>query len=164
MFGKPRIRSSRKDSSGAAPRRKLEDLDFWSLVRALDAEVSYRVRTDAAIAQGMGENVRCYTCGSIHRFQDMDCGHMIRREYMGTRFDRSILRVQCTVCNRWRGGMQTEFRARLVDELGELKVQERENHAKFYGQAHPDRLLLIDWIKAYREENGRRRKEKPWLG
>lgn len=161
MFHNKR-RGPQKARSGK--RRKLEDMDFWSLVKILDEEVSYRVRTDAAIAAGRQGIVPCYTCGQWNHFKDMDCGHCIGRRYMGTRWKREILRPQCTSCNLHNEGRHAEFRKRLVAEIGEERMAKLEQYAAMYGQAQPDRLLLIDQIQELRKENNRRKKEEPWMG
>lgn len=159
MFPK---KTARGKKTFPGSRRSLEDMDFWSLVKILDAETSYRVRTDAAIAAGLGGLIPCYTCGQYHHFKDMDCGHMIIRKFFGTRWKREILRPQCTSCNLYHEGRHTEFRKRLVSEIGEARMQTLEQYAQVYGHTHPDRLLLIEQIQELRKENNRRRKEEPW--
>lgn len=156
------IRSRQPKKAAHGERRKLEEMDFWSLVKILDEETSYRVRTDAAIAAGRGGLIPCYTCGSWHHFKEMDCGHMITRKNMGTRWKREILRPQCTSCNLYHEGRHVRFRERLIQEIGLVRVDTLEKYAAMYGQTHPDRLLLIEQIQELRKENNRRKKEEPW--
>lgn len=73
--------------------------------------------------------VRCYTCGKVLQPGTTDCqlGHFLPRgAYPGLTFERDNVRIQCMRCNVWLHGNVFEFRARLINELGEDKVLELE--------------------------------------
>ncbi len=136
-------------------RRKLEEMDYWSLVKILDGEHSYQLRAGAAEKAGT-PYVRCYTCDKIDHYKNMDCGHWQGRRYTGTRFDWRNTRIQCTTCNSFNEGRKDVFEANLKrDGVDTAAVKQL---AEFFGQTHFACEELIGWIKEYRVENARIRK------
>lgn len=63
----------------------------------------------------------CYTCGAVHR--QMQCGHYISRGNHRIRWEEDNARPQCALCNLFRGGSVEDFRTRLVDEIGEERIE-----------------------------------------
>jgi hypothetical protein len=52
---------------------------------------------------------RCVTCGDHRIMADLDCGHWIRREHWGTRYDEKNCHAQCSFkCNNLGGGKERE--------------------------------------------------------
>ena len=54
----------------------------------------------------------CYTCGKTGlRGSDCQTGHMIPKSTLGAylKYDLRLLRLQCTRCNIWGGGMGAVF-------------------------------------------------------
>lgn len=53
--------------------------------------------------------VRCFTCGKVDNYINMDCGHYQGRQYKATRYDEINCQVQCKACNKWGEGMKEIF-------------------------------------------------------
>ena len=62
--------------------------------------------------------VKCYTCGIIKHWKQLDNGHFIKREYHRTRFDERNCKPQCDRCNRRFSGMQDEFANNIIRDYG----------------------------------------------
>lgn len=139
-----------------AKRRKLEEMDFSDLVKVLDAEHSYHVRAGLALKQGHPW-IKCYTCGKIDHWKRMDCGHWISRRKYGVRWDFRNTRPQCTTCNSYNEGEKDRFQAHL--ERDGVNVKAVRDLADMWGEAHPPKEMLLKWIKEYRVESARIRKE-----
>lgn len=67
---------------------------------------------------------RCISCGCILPFEEMDCGHFIKRSNMATRFDEENCHGQCISCNRFRNGNTEKYRANLESLIGAERVEE----------------------------------------
>lgn len=91
------------------------------LIKQLDKVVSQYIRMHYADSRGY---VRCYTCGKIDHWKNMDNGHFIKRRYLNTRWDVKNLRVQCQYCNRTLNGNYEVYTRKITNELGEQGVQE----------------------------------------
>lgn len=57
--------------------------------------------------------VRCFTCGKLHHYKDIQNGHFQSRKYLATRFDEDNCRPQCVSCNIYNYGEQYKFATRL---------------------------------------------------
>lgn len=145
-----RKRTTKRKRPEGAPRRKLEDMDFWSLIHIMDTEYSFNLRAGTAAAQG-SPYVRCFTCNAMAHWKDMDCGHYEQREMMGTRFDIRNTRIQCHACNRMHEGQKATFGARLREQG--VDVDSVHLLAEMWGRTRPARETLIEQIKEYRAEN-----------
>lgn len=75
---------------------------------------------------------RCITCGKLTAINALQCGHWIRREFWGTRFDERNTHAQCSHCNGYNGGMEQEHEEQII---------------KRYGQQVRDTLLLYKKVK-----------------
>ena len=144
--------TKRKPRPAGAPKRKLEDMDFWSLIHILDAEYSFNLRAGTAAAQGH-PFVKCYTCGKQDHWKDTDCGHYEQREMMGTRYDVRNTRIQCHTCNRMNEGRKAVFGDRLRNDG--IDVDSVRTLAAMWGKTRPPLETLIEQIKSYRAENKR---------
>lgn len=82
---------------------------------------------------------KCYTCGKARlRGKDCQTGHMIAKSTLGAflKYDLRLLRLQCTRCNIWGGGMGAIF---------------IENMRKIEGDEYVDNILRdrFKTVKAY---------------
>ena len=145
-----RNRKPKTKASEPSKRRKLDEMDFWSLVKILDAEFIFNLRAGKAARQGH-PFVKCYTCGAQDHWKNMDCGHYVGREYFGVRWDARNTRIQCTKCNCFAEGEKAKYRINLEQEG--VNVNSVTDLADFYGKTHPPIESLMGWIKEYREEN-----------
>ena len=70
------------------------------LIRKLDKVFSIYIRTRYAM-DGM---VRCVTCNTIKKWQDVDAGHFCGRRHYSTRYHPTNVQVQCKSCNGFKAG------------------------------------------------------------
>ena len=143
-------KKKKKTSRTEGHRRTLEEMDYWSLIHIADEEFSFNLRAGAAVAQG-SPFVRCYTCGAIAHWKEMDCGHYEQRDQMGTRYDYRNVRVQCHTCNRMREGEKSRFGEYLRRDG--VDVEAVATLALFWGKTHLPTETLIAMIKDLRKEN-----------
>jgi hypothetical protein len=71
-------------------------------------------------------NLRCFTCDKELSLgsADTQLGHYLPRGgYPGMTFEPDNSRIQCMRCNVWLHGNTTEFRIRLIAEIGIEKVE-----------------------------------------
>lgn len=68
--------------------------------------------------------VTCYTCWKRKHRKEIQCWHRIWRRYISTRWNLDNVRPQCVGCNdkRWGNWMSVEFKANLIDEIWEERV------------------------------------------
>ena len=65
-----------------------------------------------------GGTERCYTCGALFHWKQLQCGHAIPGRHHAVLLDEEICRPQCPVCNVWRGGNYHIFATKLIKENG----------------------------------------------
>lgn len=73
---------------------------------------------------------RCISCGKIHFWKDIQCGHYMSRRYMSTRWSEDNTRPQCVSCNIFNQGNIQMFRRALIKEIGEQRVDLIEARAR----------------------------------
>lgn len=73
---------------------------------------------------------RCISCGKIHLWKDIQCGHYMSRRYMSTRWSEDNVRPQCVACNIFNQGNIQMFRRALIKEIGEQRVDLIEARAR----------------------------------
>lgn len=149
-------RSPKKQKPAGAPRRKLEGMGYWDLVKILDAEFSFNLRAGTAAKLG-SPFVQCYTCDTFHHWKDTDCGHFEQRDQMGTRYDPRNTRIQCHICNRYNEGKKAKFGQRLMRDG--VDVNSVMALAGMWGKAHIPMDQMIKDIKEFRKANAKIRKE-----
>jgi len=62
--------------------------------------------------------VRCYTCGVIKFWKEMQCGHGLSGRGNSILFEEKISRPQCYSCNCGKYGNYDVFHAKLIREFG----------------------------------------------
>lgn len=88
------------------PRRKKRLPSLKTLKNKLDVAFSKHIRQ-----RGMSEqecNI-CVSCGAVHSWKVLQCGHFYRRQHLGTRWDERNCWPQCFACNVWRRGNYASF-------------------------------------------------------
>lgn len=116
---KTRMKTVRTDDTGKL-RRKLDDV-FSKYIRK--------------------KYPKCFTCN--HKGDQ--CSHFMRRNNDATRWDEDNCRNACWECNVLKEGNLTEFRKRLVEEIGEYRVSEVERKARLDVKfSASDLLEMID--------------------
>lgn len=84
----------------------------------------------------------CYTCGKSDLVgSDCQTGHMIAKSTLGAylKYDLRLLRLQCTRCNIWGGGMGAIF----VENMRQIEGQE------YIDQIMQDRNKLVNAYEHY---------------
>src|SRR5258706_4936773 len=90
---------------------------------ALDSIFSEWVRRKDATQAG---TARCVTCGHIDDWKAQDAGHFWKRQHKATRWNPINVAVQCSRCNRFRGGAEAEHAAYIIREYGLAAFQDLE--------------------------------------
>jgi len=126
------------------------------LIKVLDRIFSEYIRLEAADDNGF---VSCITCGSIHHWKDIDCGHFIPRAREAVRYDSMNCKPQCKRCNRFRGGEHDIFRQELIENYGKETIEQMEYKAKIGGayDAYQLREMIIEYrakVKQLKKEKG----------
>ena len=138
--------------------KTLEEKSFRELEKILDKVFSEFIRLRDADDQGY---VSCITCGAIHYWKDVDCGHFISRARQATRYDPMNCKPQCKKCNRFRAGEHDIYEERLIEMYGEESVKELKQKARLGGGY--DAYLLQQMIIEYREKVKRLKSEKNYV-
>lgn len=122
-------------------------LSLASLTRRLDEVFSEFIRRrDCDRHTGMSW---CRTCGAPGRWQDLQCGHWIKRHFLGTRWREENCHTQCGTCNGVRRGAEHEHASHIAKTYGagmleELLAAKRGVHRL----SRSSMLELIDHYKA----------------
>jgi len=69
-------------------------------------------------AREYGEYTKCYTCGTLKPWKQMQAGHGIGGRSNAVLFDERLVKPQCAGCNLFGGGQYRIFTRKLIDELG----------------------------------------------
>jgi hypothetical protein len=86
------------------------------LIKKLDTVFSQFIRLRDSNSEGI---CRCITCGSLHHFKQIDCGHYIKRQYMSTRFNEFNCHAQCRKCNWLEQGADAKYREAIIKKFGQ---------------------------------------------
>lgn len=111
----------------------------------------YRTKLDLIFAKfirgrdGAFEVGACISCGKISRLQ---CGHFIKRQYMGTRWDEINCAGQCVHCNYALQGNDIEFEKGLIRRYGKEAVDYLQIKKKL-GARRPEIFWLQHQIFRY---------------
>jgi len=65
-----------------------------------------------------GGTERCYTCGGLAHWKELQAGHSIPGRHNAVLLDADICRPQCVVCNVWKRGQYHIFATKLIRENG----------------------------------------------
>lgn len=61
---------------------------------------------------------RCFTCGLVRHWKQMDCGHGIGRQHWGTRYNEKNNHAQCKKCNGFEGGKREVYKVEMDKRYG----------------------------------------------
>lgn len=82
-----------------------------------------------------GGTERCYTCGALAHWKELQCGHAIGGRHSAVLFDPDICRPQCVRCNVFLRGNYPIFTTKLIKENGiswfEDKIQGARQIVKY---------------------------------
>ena len=96
--------------------RKRRTLTYAGLKKRADRVFSDWIRCSAA--SGPMECATCITCGAVHKWTLLQCGHFISRVHLSTRYDERNCAPQCYACNVLRRGTPGEFALYLQRRYG----------------------------------------------
>ena len=136
-------KSHQKEHGG---RRSLDEMRLGELEKRLDRVFSEYIRLTNADNFGL---VKCITCGKLHFWKDIHCGHYINRTVKATRFDERNCAPQCNYCNTFCEGKHYLFRQKLVNKYGQNEVADIERTAELGGRL--DRYQLRTKIIYFQE-------------
>jgi len=152
----PYINRYKKEYSKTHGKRKtLAEKGYRELEKILDRAFSEFIRLRDADGNGY---VRCITCGSWHKWNDIHNGHYINRNVKAVRFNEANCNAQCASCNSFHSGKVYLYRQKLAEKYGEDEVVEIERLANMGGNY--DCYWLRIKIKEYREKVKRLKIEK----
>jgi 5-methylcytosine-specific restriction endonuclease McrA len=95
------------------PKRPSKTTERQKLVHKLDDLFSEYVRLRDADENGI---VTCITCGDKHHWTEVDCGHLVPRGNMATRWKLENANGQCRLCNSTHDGKYDDHAA-AVDRI-----------------------------------------------
>jgi len=98
------------------------------LKKELDRIFSLFIRYKYADKNGY---VRCYTCDTIKPVKEMQCGHWIPRNILGTRFSEKNCRPQCVGCNMFNRGRPDVFSVNLMKEKIDIVKLQQDRYKVF---------------------------------
>lgn len=61
---------------------------------------------------------RCFTCGLIRPWKQMDCGHGIPRQHKATKYHEHNNHAQCKKCNGFEGGKRERYKEEVDRRYG----------------------------------------------
>ena len=98
------------------------------LVKELDKVFSEYIRKRDIMLCG---NSKCFTCGKVDDWRNLQCGHFQSRKHYATRWDEQNCQVQCAGCNIFRSGEQFKFGVNLDKKYGQGTAETLERMARF---------------------------------
>lgn len=88
--------------------KKVSDAKLWKVF-------SEYIRLRDANEQGY---CKCFTCGLIRHWKQVDCGHGIGRQHWATRYSEKNNHAQCKKCNGFEGGRMDVYKERVNETYG----------------------------------------------
>ena len=86
----------------------------------LDKVFSLYIRLKNADENGL---YKCFACGKILHYKEMDCSHFINRRFYALRFNEINCQVTCRYCNRFCEGNLAEFGINLQRKYGDQIIK-----------------------------------------
>ena len=122
------------------PIRKLKDLAWKNFSKYIRA-----VRDEGV----------CYTCGSVQKWQDTQCGHYESRKQSGSFLDERNNHCQCVKCNCWKDGNSNVYARNLIRDYGPHILNElAELNIKPLKHTHAEWVSIIMYYEAILELKG----------
>lgn len=133
-----------------AERKKKGGKTFSDLMHLADRVFSLFIRWRDTHDSINGRVGRCCTCRTLYTWDQLQCGHWIRRENWGTRWDDWNAHIQGTCCNYYRGG-EEERHGQIVESIhGKGACDRLRVKAKIYAKKPSDRevkAVIIDFAR-----------------
>ncbi len=130
-----------------SPLKKKSKQSISKIQRDIWDEVKRIVRSRSVKENGTYE---CYTCKRIlTNTRDAQTGHMWAKASLGAfmKYDLRILRIQCSDCNIWKGGMGADFYLRMWQENGAEYMEKLKQDRQVTVKAMDHYLTLLEEYK-----------------
>jgi 6-phosphogluconate dehydrogenase (decarboxylating) len=88
-------------------------------MKKADKWFSYFIRVRDSDDNGFA---KCCTCGTIKHWKQMDCGHYVKRQHQGVRYNEMNCHAQCRSCNWLKQGNDAEYKEFIIEKYG------KQNH------------------------------------
>lgn len=97
--------------------------------------------------------IECITCGRYFRYEKIDCGHYVSRDFKSVRWDERNVAPQCQSCNRYHEGRKDVFALKLQEKYGPGILQELNDKKNEIKKWTPDELkdMLEDYKNKIKE-------------
>lgn len=83
----------------------------------------------------------CYTCGKYLPYEDRQAGHFFTQGgHGGAKYDFDNLRTQCFACNHYKSGDTATYGVKLLNEIGEERLNNLMLKAKAVHRYNRDEL------------------------
>lgn len=90
----------------------------------------------------------CISCGKLISYEQMDAGHFIGRQHLGTRWNEKNTHGQCRSCNRFNEGNKGMYQTTLISKYGPSILDELAI-AKKLGTKRPSIVAMGIMISDY---------------
>lgn len=141
--------SNRRKSAAKLQTKLTGNSDKKTVIEDADAMFSQVVRLSHADDHG---NVKCYTCGKVHRWKQMQCGHFIPRIHMLTRFSEDNCKPQCPTCNMLKDGNLIAFAQHLEsDRPGAVEMLEEQANNVYTYDIDELKSMIGNWADRKKE-------------
>lgn len=128
-------------------KKKTKTPTIKKLKKIADRVFSEFKRRETANSSGL---VRCYTCGHIYHWKDIQCGHYVRRSCMNLRYDTLNSFPQCYRCNICLKGNYPAYALNLLNDFGQGRLDYLSQQSKILKQWKP--WELTDIINHYQQK------------
>ena len=61
---------------------------------------------------------KCFTCGLVRDYKQMDAGHGISRQHQATKYNEQNNNAQCKKCNGFEGGKREVYKVEMDKKYG----------------------------------------------
>jgi len=82
---------------------------------------------DCIETMGTPEFGRCFTCGDIFNFEELQCGHFVGGRRNSVFFEINNSHAQCPGCNTFKGGNLEVYREKMILKYGLEEVERLES-------------------------------------
>lgn len=126
--------------------KELKEDGLFDLIEVADEIYSKWLRKSGADEFGVAE---CYTCNKRDKWENLQCGHYVKRGALFLRHDPRNTRIQCSTCNVFKDGNLAEYTRRLEQESPGITDYLKEEAALLY---KPTRDELHSIIHEYKRK------------
>ena len=116
--------------------------------KKLDTLFSLFIRQRNADPNGM---TKCYTCGVLKHYKELQCGHFVPRQYLSVRYDEINCQTQCYACNMLYNGQPSAFAMNLTRDYGKETVEMLEKKRREITKYFPYELKLEEYKNKLKE-------------